>query len=201
MKQEEIQSKAVRQFRVRTTDSRHDHPVAENVLDREFYPDRLDQVWTGDITYIPTAKGWLYLAVVLDLLSRKVVGWATADHMRAELTCNALEMALTHRRPEGGLLHHSDRGVQYASQAYQRLLRENGIEPSMNRKGNCYDNAVTESFFSTLKRELVFHEEYADHEEARGSLFEYIEIFYNRQRLHSTLGYRSPGQYELRFAS
>jgi putative transposase len=201
MKQEEIRSKAVRRFRVRTTDSRHDHPVAENVLDREFYPDRPDQVWTGDITYIPTAQGWLYLAVVLDLFSRKVVGWATADHLRAELTCNALEMALMHRKPEGELLHHSDRGVQYASRAYQDILREHGIEPSMSRKGNCYDNAVTESFFSTLKRELVFHEEYADHEEARRSLFEYIEVFYNRQRLHSTLGYRSPAQYELRFAS
>jgi putative transposase len=201
MKQEEIRSKARRRFRVQTTDSRHDHPVAENVLNREFYPERPNQVWTSDITYIPTAKGWLFLAVVLDLFSRKVVGWATADHMRAELTCDALEMALMHRRPEGELLHHSDRGVQYASQAYQRLLREHGIEPSMSRKGNCYDNAVTESFFSTLKRELVFHEEYAGHEEARGSLFEYIEVFYNRQRLHSTLGYRSPAQYELRFAS
>ena len=201
MRREGIRSKAMRRFRVRTTDSRHDQPVAENVLDREFYPDHPNQVWTSDITSIPTAKGWLSLAVVLDLFSRKVVGWAAADHMRAELTCDALEMALMHRRPEGELLHHSDRGVQDASQAYQGLLREHGIEPSMSRKGNCYDNAVTESFFSTLKRELVFHVEYADHEEARGSLFEYIEVFYNRRRLHSTLGYRSPAQYELRFAS
>jgi len=146
MKQEEIRSKARRRFTVQTTDSRHDHPVAENLLNREFYPDRPDQVWAGDITYIPTARGWLYLAVVLDLFSRKVVGWATADHMRAELTCNALEMALMHRRPEGELLHHSDRGVQYASHAYRDLLREHGIEASMSRKGNCYDNAVTESF-------------------------------------------------------
>jgi putative transposase len=201
MKREEIRPKAVRRFRVQTTDSRHDHPVAENVLDREFYPDRPNQVWTADITYIPTTKGWLYLAVVLDLFSRKVVGWATADHMRAELTCDALEMALMHRQPEQELLHHSDRGVQYASRAYRDLLGEHGIEPSMSRKGNCYDNAVTESFFSTLKRELVFHEDYADHEQASQSLFEYIEVFYNRQRLHSTLGYRSPEQYERRFAS
>ena len=196
-----IRSKAVRPFVVRTTDSRHDHPVAENVLGRAFYPDRPDEVWTADITYIPTAEGWLYLAVVLDLFSRRVVGWATADHLRAELTCDALRMALEHRRPRGTLLHHSDRGVQYASDAYQGLLREFGIEPSMSRKGNCWDNAVTESFFSTTKRESTHHESYATREEARGSLFEYIEVFYNRQRLHSTLGYRSPVEYEIRFAS
>jgi putative transposase len=196
-----VRSKAVRPFVVRTTDSRHGHPVAANTLNREFYPGRPNAVWTADITYVPTAEGWLYLAVVLDLFSRRVVGWATADHLRSELACDALRMALEHRRPRGGLLHHSDRGVQYASDAYARLLAGHGIEPSMSRTGNCWDNAVTESFFSTAKRELTHHESYASREEARRSLFEYIEVFYNRQRLHSTLGYRSPVEYEVRFAS
>jgi putative transposase len=201
MKAEGVRPKARRPFVVRTTDSRHDRPVAANTLDREFYPDRPNAVWTADITYVPTAEGWLYLAVVLDLFSRRVVGWATADHLRSELTCDALRMASEHRRPRGELLHHSDRGVQYASESYGRVLAEHGIEPSMSRTGNCWDNAVTESFFSTAKRELTHHESYATREEARRSLFEYIEVFYNRQRLHSTLGYRSPAEYEVRFAS
>ena len=200
MRGQAIRSKATRRF-VATTDSRHDRPVAENVLAREFYPGRPDAVWTADITYIPTGEGWLYLAVVLDLFSRRVVGWATADHLRSELACGALRMALGHRRPRGERLHHSDRGVQYASDAYQSLLAGHGIEPSMSRKGDCWDNAVTESFFSTTKRELTHHESYGTREEARGSLFEYIEVFYNRRRLHSTLGYRSPAEYEERFAS
>ena len=139
--------------------------------------------------------------MVFDLFSRRVVGWATADPLRSELTCDALRMALEHRRPRGELLHHSDRGVQYASEAYQQILAEHGIEPSMSRTGNCWDNAVTESFFSTAKRELTHHETYATREEVQGALFEYIEVFYNRQRLHSTLGYRSPAEYEVRFAS
>ena len=201
MRAEQVRPKARRPFVVKTTDSRHDRPVAKNVLNREFYPERADAVWTADITYVPTAGGWLYLAVVLDLFSRRVVGWATADHLRSELACNALRMALEHRKPKGGLLHHSDRGVQYASEAYQDLLAGHGIEPSMSRTGNCWDNAVTESFFSTAKRELTHHESYATQEEACRSLFEYIEVFYNRQRLHSTLGYRSPTEYEVRFAS
>jgi putative transposase len=193
-----IRSKAGRRFVVRTTDSRHDRPVAENVLAREFYPDRPDTAWAADITYIPTAEGWLYLAAVIDLCSRKVVGWATADHLRADLPLEALRMALAHRRPIGALLHHSDRGSQYASDAYRSLLAGHGIEPSMSRKGNCWDNAVVESFFGTLKRELVHHESYACRDEARRSLFEYIEVFYNRQRRHSTLGYRSPAEFEAR---
>jgi transposase InsO family protein len=200
MRLNDIRSKARRPFVVRTTDSRHDRPVAGNILDRQFYPDRPDAAWAADITYIPTAEGWLYLAVVLDLFSRRVVGWATADHLRSELACDALRMALEHRRPRGELLHHSDRGVQYAGAAYGQLLAGHGIEPSMSRTGNCWDNAVTESFFSTLKRELVHHESYATREEARRSLFEYIEVFYNRRRRHSTLGYRSPAEYEVRFA-
>ncbi len=201
MRADGVRARARRPFAARTTDSRHDRPVAKNVLDREFYPDRPNAVWTADITYVATAEGWLYLAVVLDLFSRRVVGWATADHLRSELACAALRMALEHRRPRGELLHHSDRGVQYASDAYSRLLAEHGIEPSMSRAGNCWDNAVTESFFSTAKRELTHHESYATREEARRSLFEYIEVFYNRRRLHSTLSYRSPAEYELRFAS
>jgi len=201
MRAELVRAKARRPFAVRTTDSRHDRPVAKNVLNREFYPDRPNATWAADITYVPTAEGWLYLAVVLDLFSRRVVGWATADHLRSELACDALRMALEHRRPRSELLHHSDRGVQYASEAYRDLLAGRGIEPSMSRTGNCWDNAVTESFFSTAKRELTHHESYATREEARRSLFEYIEVFYNRQRLHSTLGYRSPAEYEVRFAS
>ena len=201
MRAERVRAKARRPFVVRTTDSRHDRPVAKNVLNREFYPDKPDTVWTADITYVPTAEGWLYLAVVLDLFSRRVVGWATADHLRSELARDALGMALAHRKPRGGLLHHSDRGVQYASESYQRLLADHAIEPSMSRTGNCWDNAVTESFFSTAKRELTHHESYATREEASQSLFEYIEVFYDRQRLHSTLGYRSPAEYEVRFAS
>ena len=196
MKENGIRSKARRWFVPHTTDSRHPYPLAENTLNREFYPDKPDTAWVADITYIPTGQGWLYLAVVIDLCTRKVVGWATADHLRAALACGALRMALAHRQPRGDLLHHSDRGVQYASAEYRVVLAEHDLEASMSRKGNCYDNAVAESFFSTLKRELVHHERYANHEEARQSLFEYIEVFYNRLRLHSTLGYRSPDQFE-----
>jgi len=199
MKAQGVRSKARRRFVVRTTDSRHDRPVAGNVLNREFHPGRRDEVWTTDITYVPTAEGWLYLAVVLDLFSRRVVGWATADHLRAELACDALRMALKHRRPKAELLHHSDRGVQYASGSYRALLAERKITPSMSRKGNRHDDAVTKSFFSTAKRELPHHESYATREEASRSLFEYIEVFYNRRRLHSTLGCRSPVDYEARF--
>ena len=191
-----VRAATARRFVVRTTDSRHGHAIAENTLDRRFEPGEADRVWVGDITYIATGEGWLYLAVILDLGSRKVVGWATADHLRSELIERALRNALEHRRPSGPLLHHSDRGVQYACDGYQELLREHGLEVSMSRKGNCWDNAAMESFFGTLKQELVHRETYAKREEARGSLFEYIEVFYNRQRLHSTLGYLSPVQYE-----
>jgi transposase InsO family protein len=199
MRRHGIRSAAVRRFTPRTTDSRHGRPVARNVLAREFHPERPDAAWAADITYIPTAEGWTYLAAVIDLFSRKVVGWATADHLRSELPLEALRMALAHRRPTGELLHHSDRGSQYAGDAYQALLAEHEIEPSMSRPGNCWDNAVMESFFGTLKRELVHRESYADQEGARRSLFEYIEVFYNRRRRHSTLGYRSPTEFEARF--
>lgn len=195
-----VRARTARRFVVRTTDSRHDYPVAPNVLNRRFYPERPDTIWAGDITYIPTAEGWLYLAVVLDLYSRRVVGWATADHLRSELVGQALERALQQRRPKGPLLHHSDRGVQYAASDYQRLLAAHRLEASMSRVGECYDNAVVESFFGTLKQELVHQERYLSRAAAQRSLFEYIEVFYNRQRLHSTLGYRSPVQFEEHFA-
>ena len=196
MRRAGIRAATVRRFVVRTTDSRHGHAIAENTLDRRFEPGEPDRVWVGDITYIATGEGWLYLAVMLDVGSRRVVGWATADHLRSELVERALSNALKHRRPTGRVLHHSDRGVQYACDDYQELLRAQGLEISMSRKGNCWDNAVMESFFGTLKQELVHRETYGNREEARRSLFEYIEVFYNRQRLHSTLGYLSPAQYE-----
>ena len=199
MKSHGIRSKMRRRFVVRTTDSRHGHPLAANRLAQQFDVPLPNQVWAADITYIPTGEGWLYLAAVIDLCSRKVVGWAADDHLRAELPCAALQMALTHRRPSGPLLHHSDRGVQYACDEYQALLARHGIECSMSRRGNCYDNAVVESFFGTLKTELIHHHTYATRNEARLALFEYLEVFYNRKRRHSTLDYRSPAEYEATF--
>ncbi len=177
MRRDGLRAANARRFVVRTTDSRHGHPIAENVLDRRFEPGDPDRTWVADITYIPTAEGWLYLAAVLDLSSRKVIGWATADHLRSELAQRALTNALEHRRPSGPVLHHSDRGVQYACDAYQELLRARGFEVSMSRKGECHDNAVMESFFGTLKQELVHRRTYLSREEARRSLFEYIEVF------------------------
>jgi putative transposase len=191
-----LRSKMHRRFRVHTTDSRHGHPVAPNRLNRAFCQSQPDQAWAADITYVRTAEGWLYLAVVIDLCSRKIVGWATSDSLAAELCVRALEMAVQQRRPRQTVLHHSDRGVQYACDDYQGLLARHGLQPSMSRRGNCYDNAVTESFFGTLKTELVHHASYATRENARQSLFEYIEVFYNRQRRHSSLGYVSPTEYE-----
>ena len=196
MKQRGIRSKVRRRFKVRTTDSAHGHPVAPNLLDRDFSADAPDRKWAADVTYVATGEGWLYLAVVLDLCSRRVVGWAMADHLRAELCADALDMALSRRRPGPGLLHHSDRGVQYACGQYRDLLRSQGIECSMSRTGDCYDNAAVESFFKTLKAELVYHEHYATREQARRSVFEYVEVFYNRKRLHSSLGYQSPERFE-----
>jgi putative transposase len=196
MREEGIRSKVRRRFRVRTTDSAHEHPVAPNVLGRDFGADAPGRKWASDITYVATDQGWLYLAVVLDLCSRRVVGWAMADHLRARLCTDALDMAIGRRRPGEGLLHHSDRGVQYACGDYRELLRSHGIACSMSRAGDCYDNAVVESFFKTLKVELVYHEHYATREQARRSIFEYVEVFYNRRRLHSSLGYVSPEQFE-----
>lgn len=196
MRQSCLRSKMHKRFVVRTTDSRHGNPIAPNRLDRDFQRSEPNQAWLADITYVPTAEGWLYLAAVLDLCSRKIIGWATSDSLAAELACRALRGALRQRKPAGPLVHHSDRGVQYACDDYQQLLSAGGLEVSMSRKGNCYDNAPMESFFGTLKTELVHHEKYPTREAARQSLFEYIEVFYNRRRRHSSLGYVSPHEYE-----
>lgn len=191
-----LKSVARRRFKVRTTDSGHGHPVAPNVLDRNFEQPAPDKAWAADVTFVPTKEGWLYLAVVLDLCSRKVVGWEAADHVRSELCAEALSKAVADRRPDPGLIHHSDRGVQYACDDYRLLLKKNGMTCSMSRKGDCYDNAVVESFFASLKTECVHLHDYATRGEAKQSLFEYIEVFHNRRRLHSSLGYKSPQQFE-----
>lgn len=196
MKERDIRAKSKKKFVPTTTDSRHECPVAENRLDRQFKAERPNQKWVVDITCIPTDEGWLYLAGVMDLFSRKIVGWSMAGHMRTELVSDALSMAIARRGPTNGLLHHSDRGVQYASEDYMHLLKTHGMQASMSGKGDCWDNAVKESFWSTLKTELVNHEHYTTLEQAKASIFEYIEVFYNRKRLHSSLGYVSPETFE-----
>jgi putative transposase len=198
MKKAAIAGKIKRRFVPQTTDSAHRHPIAANRLEQNFAAAAPNEKWSCDITYIPIAGGWLYLAVVLDLFSRRVVGWSMQEHLRSELVSEALQMALDARRPGPGLLHHSDRGVQYACEDYQRLLAERGITCSMSRCGNCYDNAVVESFFGTLKREFVHQQRWETAAQARSALFEWIEVFYNRQRRHSSLGYLSPETFEAR---
>jgi putative transposase len=178
----------------RTTDSRHDLPVAPNLLGRHFTAERPDTVWLADISYLPTDEGWLYLAVIENLATREIVGWSMADHLRAGLCVDALVMALQRRRPEPGLIHHSDRGVQYAAEPYRKALGRHGIKPSMSRRGNCLDNAPMESFFASLKKEHVHQARFRTRAEARAAVFEYVEVFYNRQRLHSALGYRTPAE-------
>jgi transposase InsO family protein len=195
MKRYEIRAKTKRKFKA-TTNSKHNLPIAPNVLDRKFSPIAPNKVWAGDITYIWTKEGWLYLAVVLDLYSRKVIGWAMEPTMSRELALKAFRMAINQRHPTSGLLAHTDRGSQYASNDYQDLLSRWNIKCSMSRKGNCWDNAVSESFFGTLKQEHVFFCDFATRDEARESIFEWIEAFYNRERLHSTLGFLSPEDYE-----
>jgi transposase InsO family protein len=190
-----IAAKTARKFR-HTTDSNHGRPVAANLLDRAFDPATANAAWVSDVTFIPTREGWLYLAAVEDLYSRRVVGWAMSDRMPSRLVVDALTMAVQQRLPEAGLLAHSDRGSQYASEHYRRVLAKHGIECSMSRRANCWDNAPMESFFASLKKELVHHEDYQTREEAKASIFEYIEVFYNRQRRHSTLGFKSPAEYE-----
>ena len=178
-----------------TTDSSHSLPVADNVLARDFRPSGPDQVWTSDITYLWTEEGWLYLAIVLDLFNREVVGWSLKPRMTADLVTDALTMAWFRRQPAPGLIHHSDRGSQYVSHAFQDKLREYGMTCSMSRKGNCWDNAPTESWFNSFKHERVFGERFLTREAMKATAFEYIEVFYNRRRLHSTLGYTAPVQY------
>ena len=192
-----IRAKSARKFRV-TTQSKHMNPIAPNVLDRQFSLDhhsRPDRTWAADITYIPTMEGWLYLAVIIDLATRRVVGWSLRTRLDQEIALAALRMALQHRGAKGGL-HHSDRGVQYASAAYQRLLKETGFSASMSRVGDCWDNAVVESFFATLTKELLIDGLFESRARASRELFEFIEIWYNRQRRHSSLGYRTPAEFE-----
>lgn len=204
MREDGLRVKARRRARPQTTDSRHAHPAAANVLARRFSvadnsaPDR---VWAGDITYVPTREGWLYLAVILDLASRRVVGWAMQPTLDAGLAAGALRRAVAARRPGAGLVHHSDRGVQYASGDFQALLAGQRMVPSMSRRANCYDNAVAESFFATLEWELIERSDWRTRDEARRAIFEYIECWYNPKRRHSSLGYLSPAEYERRLLS
>lgn len=191
-----LRSKTKRRFRVKTTDSKHEHPIAPDRLQQDFNASAVNKVWLSDITYIPTDEGWLYLASVMDLCSRRIVGWSMAETLHAAIVIAALRMAIERRRPEPGLIHHSDRGVQYASAEFRAVLDAHGLVASMSRQGNCYDNAVKESFFHTLKTELVNHEHYRTRDQARASVFEYIEAFYNRQRIHSSLDYQSPDEFE-----
>jgi putative transposase len=199
MRKSEIRSVRSGRYRVQTTDSSHDHAPAANLLDQDFTAGRPNQKWLCDITYVPTDEGFVYLASVMDVFSRKIVGWQMSDGLDAGLCLEALRMALQTRRPDAGLLHHSDRGVQYACDAYQCLLSEHGILCSMSRRGNCYDNAMIESFHASYKTELVYPRprgRFRTIEEARQRTFEWIEVFYNRQRLHSAIGYLSPEAFE-----
>jgi putative transposase len=192
---------------VHTTDSNHAHPIAPNLLERQFGLDdgtgvrAVNRVWVSDVTYVPTREGWLYLAVVLDLGSRRNIGWAMRDTLEAELAVSALQMAINARRPPPGVIHHSDRGVQYACDAYRALLAQHGFRASMSRTGDCWDNAVAESFFATLEWELLMQNDFHTRHEARHAIFEYIERWYNPKRRHSTLGYLSPAQYEAQLAA
>ena len=196
MRENGIRAKQARRFKA-TTDSDHNDPVAPNLLDREFHVDVPDRVWVADLTYIWTREGWLYLAVILDLFSRRVVGWSMSKRITSQLTLEALSVALWSRKPSPGLLHHSDRGSQYTCGDYRDVLDEHGVLCSMSRKGDCWDNAVAESFFKTLKVERVNDRDYWTREEAQMDIIDYIERFYNRKRRHSYLGYVSPVEYEL----
>ena len=195
-----LSARRKRRFR-RTTDSAHAFPVAPNLLGRDFTAAAPDRVWLADLTYIWTAEGWLYLAVVLDLFTRRVVGWSMADHLGHELALAALDMAIACRRPRPGLLHHADRGVQYAAHGYRRRLEEHGMLCSMSRRGDCWDNAPMESFYATLKGELVEQRDYFTREQARAEVFQYLEGFYNRRRLHSAIGYITPEQADIAAAA
>jgi putative transposase len=195
MKCLELQPKMRKKFKA-TTNSKHKWPVSDNHLRRDFMPSQMNHSWVSDITYVATQEGWLYLAVVMDLYSRQIVGWSMYDRMTELLVIDALKMALFRRHIASGLLLHSDRGSQYAANAYQSLLKQHGIVCSMSRKGNCWDNAPMESFFRSLKVECVYHQSFKTREEAKTSIFDYIEVFYNRQRKHSTLNYLSPTEFE-----
>lgn len=195
MRQAKLVPKTIKRFRV-TTDSRQSRYPASNVLKRNFSAEQANQKWVSDVTYIPTREGWVFLAVVLDLYSRRVVGWAMENRLTSELVQRALQDAIAERRPLPGLIAHSDQGKEYYASAYQAMLRANGLVCSMSRKGDCYDNAVAESFFHSLKVELIHHADYRTRQQARTAIFEYIEVFYNRQRKHSSLNYLSPVDFE-----
>lgn len=196
MRQAHIWGRVRRRYRVTTTDSRHGEPIAPHRLATQPAARTPNRIWVADITYIPTDEGWLYLAAILDQYSRRIVGWAMSAHADTTLVLQAWTMAVQHRQPPAGLVFHSDRGVQYASGPYRRALQARHAQASMSRKANCYDNAMMEAFWSTLKLELVYRQRFATREGARRALFEYIEIFYNRQRLHSALAYQSPVHFE-----
>jgi transposase InsO family protein len=196
MREAGLKGRQARRYRVRTTDSAHNDPIAPNLLAKAPAPTKPDEAWVTDITYVETDEGWLYLAGVLDLFSRRLIGWAMGSGLETALPLAALHMALRRRRPGAGLLHHSDRGCQYASAAYRSCLAEHGCIASMSRRGNCYDNATMESFWSTLKLELVYRRRFATRADAITAIFDYIESFYNRTRLHSALGFKSPLDYE-----
>jgi transposase InsO family protein len=198
MRENGIAAKTKRKFKA-TTYSRHHLPVAPNYLQQVFQTDRLDRVWASDITYISTGEGWLYLAMIKDLCSKAVVGWAMRNDLGRELAVDAFKQAVMRRRPLPGLVLHSDRGVQYASSDFRELLASQGTIQSMSSAGSCYDNATSESFFATLKRELVYHSRFRTRAEAREEIFDYIEVFYNRQRLHSAIEYLSPAEFEIRY--
>jgi putative transposase len=195
MREAGLRAKSRRKYKA-TTDSNHALPIAPNLLEQNFSADRPDAVWVSDITYVWTRQGWMYLAVILDLCSRKVVGWSLADRMTASLVCEALDVAVNQRQPGPGLVFHSDRGSQYASRVFRRRLWRYRMRQSMSRKGNCWDNAVAESFFATLKKELVRNHVFDTRAHARSEVFEYIEVFYNRRRAHSLLGYETPNGFE-----
>jgi Transposase and inactivated derivatives len=195
MREMGLKARHQRKFK-ETTNSKHNHPIAPNLLDRQFQTDRPNQVWVADITYIRTFEGWLYLAAVMDLFSRKIVGWAMSERMTSDLAIAAIKMAIKRRKPSKGLIHHSDRGVQYASSPYRKILKQNGIIGSMSRKGNCWDNAPMESFFSTLKTECIRDKIYLARILAKREIFEYIEIDYNRKRRHSSIGNMTPENFE-----
>jgi putative transposase len=185
-----------KRYRVVTTDSKHDQPIAPNRLAAEPVASRANQLWVADITYVRSTAGWIYVAAIMDLYSRRIVGWAVGQHINTALVLSALNMALCHRQPPMGLVFHSDRGVQYASLEYRQALEAAQMVASMSRKANCYDNAAMEAFWSTLKLELIYRRAFQDAAQVRQALFDYIEVFYNRQRLHSSLGYRSPTDFE-----
>ena len=191
-----LKAKTKKRYKINTTNSDHNLPIAANILNRDFYASNPDEKYVGDITYIPTSEGWLYLATVIDLYSRKIVGWSMDDTMKVSLVNNALNMAIITRNPSKGLIWHTDRGSQYASYSHKDLLKQNGIIQSMSRKGNCWDNAVAESFFHTLKTELIYHEIYETKAQANQAIFEYIEVYYNRERPHSANNNYSPVEYE-----